>query len=168
MLVDFLACHKLWEPSYIRRMILPMLSTIFLREMATNRGKTLLYGQYEFDSVLRVKIRNGRQFYVVKWRKAVTALSRAMCTIPSRELDMQQDVVEFDESPDLLEEPDGPKIHVDEGSCYLVTDENMDLVRAAYPEKVERFLHEKVCYLFLLYLDHFISVNPPSTTKVFE
>ncbi|KAB1214455.1 Flap endonuclease GEN-like 1 [Morella rubra] len=143
MLVDFLACHKLWEPSYIRRMILPMLSTIFLREMATNRGKTLLYGQYEFDSVLRVKIRNGRQFYVVKWRKAVTALSRAMCTIPSRELDMQQDVVEFDESPDLLEEPDGPKIHVDEGSCYLVTDENMDLVRAAYPEKVERFLHEK-------------------------
>nr|POF08927.1 flap endonuclease gen-like 1 [Quercus suber] len=36
MLVDFLAFHQHWEPSYIRRMMLPMLSTVFLREMAIN------------------------------------------------------------------------------------------------------------------------------------
>jgi flap endonuclease GEN len=146
MLVDFLAFHQLWEPSYSRQMMLPMLSTIFLREMAINPVKTLLYGQYEFDSVLRVKIRFGHQFYVVKWKKAVTALGSAMDAIPSEKSNTQQDAIELDESLDLLEEPDGPKVHFDEGCCYLLTDENMDLVRAAFPEKVDRFLHEKVWY----------------------
>uniref|UniRef100_A0A2N9JAR5 XPG-I domain-containing protein n=1 Tax=Fagus sylvatica TaxID=28930 RepID=A0A2N9JAR5_FAGSY len=143
MLVDFIAFHQPWEPSYIRRMMLPMLSTIFLRQMAKNPVKTLLYGQYEFDSILRVKTRYGHQFYVVKWKKAAPALGSVMHTIPSEESDTEQDVEGVDDSLDLWEESDGPKIHVDEGSCYLLTDENMDIVRAAFPEEVNRFLHEK-------------------------
>ena len=172
MLVDFLAFHQHWEPSYIRRMMLPMLSTVFLREMAINPVKTLLYGQYEFDSIQRLKIRYGHQFYVVKWKKAVPALGSIMNSILS-ESDMQQDVVDVDESLDLGDESEGPRIHVEEGSCYLLTDENMDIVRAAFPEEVERFLHEKVCSLSLslslslcniyifLYLGHFSSFLPP-------
>ena len=161
MLVDFIAFHQPWEPSYIRQMMLPMLSTIFLRQMAKNPVKTLLYGQYEFDSILRVKTRYGHQFYVVKWKKAAPALGSVMHTIPSEESDTEQYVEGVDDSLDLWEESDGPKIHVDEGSCYLLTDENMDIVRAAFPEEVNRFLHEKVCYLlfiYLLHLGHFISL----------
>lgn len=143
MLVDFLAFHQHWEPSYIRRMMLPMLSTVFLREMAINPVKTLLYGQYEFDSIQRLKIRYGHQFYVVRWKKAVPALGSIMNSILSEESDMHQDVVDVDESLDLGDESEGPRIHVEEGSCYLLTDENMDIVRAAFPEEVDRFLHEK-------------------------
>lgn len=172
MLVDFLAFHQHWEPSYIRRMMLPMLSTVFLQEMAKNPVKTLLYGQYEFDSIQRLKIRYGHQFYVVKWKKAVPALGSIMNTILSEESDMQQDVVDVDESLDLGDESEGPRIHVEEGSCYLLTDENMDIVQAAFPEEVDRFLHEKVCSLFfllytyictcILYLGHFFFLFTPA------
>jgi len=41
----------------------PMMSTIFLRDMSTPMRETLLFGQYEFDSVERVKMRYGYQFY---------------------------------------------------------------------------------------------------------
>lgn len=167
MLVDFLAFHQLWEPSYTRQMMLPMMSTIFLREMAINPVKTLLYGQYEFDSVLRVKIRYGHQFYVVKWKKDVTALGSVSRTIPSEESDMQHDAIELDESLDLLEESDGLKVHVDEGCCYLLTDENMDLVRAAFPEKVDRFLHEKVRYFPIISWPFHLSFYPPYYLEFF-
>lgn len=143
MLVDFLAFHQLWKPSYCRQMMLPMLSTIFLREMAINPVKTLLYGQYEFDSVLRVKIRYGHHFYVVKWKRAVSALSSVMHTTPSEESDIQQDVIELDESLSSLEDSNGAEVHADEGCSYLLTDENMELVRAAFPEKVDQFLRDK-------------------------
>lgn len=149
ILVDFLAFNQIWEPSYIRRMMLPMLSTIFLREMAVSPVKALLYGQYEFDSVLRVKIRYGHPFYLVKWIKVASALGSAMYTIPTEESDRQQDVKSSDESPNLFQVPDVPEIHVDEeGHFYLLTDENMDLVQAAFPEKVDSFLREKVCATF--------------------
>ena len=169
MLVDFLAFHQHWEPSYIRRMMLPMLSTVFLREMAINPVKTLLYGQYEFDSIQRLKIRYGHQFYVVKWKKAVPALGSIMNSILSEESDMQQDVVDVDESLDLGDESEGPRIHVEEGSCYLLTDENMDIVRAAFPEEVDRFLHEKVCSLslslslsfFNIYIFYILAISLP-------
>ncbi|KAM2647313.1 hypothetical protein TB1_000579 [Malus domestica] len=65
MLVQFLTYHQRWGPSYIRQRMLPMLSTIF-REMAKITVKSLLYGQYEFNSIDRLKIRYGHQFYVVK------------------------------------------------------------------------------------------------------
>ncbi|CAN6711177.1 unnamed protein product [Malus baccata var. baccata] len=125
MLVQFLTYHQRWEPSYIRQRMLPRLSTIF-REMAKNPVKSLLYGQYdEFNSIDRLKIRYGHQFYV--------------------ESDMQQDdVMEVDESLSPLDESDVPTTDISGGCCFLLTDENMDLVHAAFPVEVDRFLQEKL------------------------
>ncbi|KAK3022819.1 hypothetical protein RJ639_046639 [Escallonia herrerae] len=139
MLIDYLAYYQQWQPSYIRQIMLPMLSTIFLRKVALNSTNDLLYGQYEFDSVQRVKIRYGCQFYVVKWKKA----SNAMHMVPSEGSDIQAERGEHDESSDLLDEPDAPHVHVEDGCLYLSTDEHMELVWAAFPEKVKKFLQEK-------------------------
>ncbi|CBI38844.3 flap endonuclease GEN-like 1 [Vitis vinifera] len=143
VLVDFLAYHQHWEPSYIRQRMLPMLSTIFFREKALNPTNTLLYGQYEFDSIQRVKVRFGHQFFVVKWKKAVHAMASVAYTIPGDSDIEQEKLTEVDESIDLLDECNVPQIHVDDGCWFLLTDENMDLVRAAFPEEVNRFLLEK-------------------------
>ncbi|XP_062090222.1 flap endonuclease GEN-like 1 [Humulus lupulus] len=141
LLVDFLAFHQHWVPSYIRQMLFPMLSTIFLRETAKHSVKSLLYGQFDFDSVDRVKVRQGHKFYVVKWKKAVTPMCSA--TPSSEESNMHQDIMDIDESVNLLDELDAPMIHNDEGCQFLLTDENMELVHAAFPEEVNRFLREK-------------------------
>nr|DAD48027.1 TPA_asm: hypothetical protein HUJ06_017964 [Nelumbo nucifera] len=144
-LVDFLCYHQQWDPSYIRQKMLPMLSTIFLREMASNPTRdALLYGQYEFNSIQRVKVRCGHPFYVVKWKKAAHDMGSAMHMIPTKQVDLQQgesDVVA--ESSDLLDEPDVPQILVIDECWFLLTDENIELVRAAFPRKVEAFLKEK-------------------------
>lgn len=143
MLVDFLVFHQPWQPSYIRQKMLPMLSTIYLREMATNPVQTLLYGQYEFDSIHRVKIRYGHQSYVVKWKKAASAISSVMYTAPV-ESDMHlEEFMEVDEPNDLLDESSSPQIHVDGGCWFLLTEENMKLVHSAFPKKVDHFLQEK-------------------------
>ncbi|KAL2505539.1 Flap endonuclease GEN-like 1 [Abeliophyllum distichum] len=142
MLVDYLTYQQHWEPSYIRQRMLPMLSTIYLRDMASTPTNDLLYGQYEFHSIQRVKIRFGHQFYVIKWKKAVNALSDPMYAIP-QEPDILQISREPDESIDLLEEPNVPLVCINDGCCFLSTDEDMELVRNAFPEKVEQFLKEK-------------------------
>lgn len=124
-----------------------MLSTILLREMASDPTKgLLLHEQYEFHSIQRVKIRYGHPCYLVKWKKiGHVAVNTARDTTQTEECDTQQaDVLEVTESVDLLDEPDVPKIHVDDGCWFLLTDENMELVKAAYPEEVNRFLLEKV------------------------
>ncbi|KAI3913715.1 hypothetical protein MKW98_011776 [Papaver atlanticum] len=143
-LIDFLGYHQRWNPSYIRQRLLPMLSTILLREMASDPAKgLLLHEQYEFDSILRVKIRFGHPSYLVKWKK-VGAVETVSSTTQTEDYDTQQDeVVEVNEFGDLLDEPDIPEIHVDDGCWFLLTDENMDLVKAAYPEETDRFLREK-------------------------
>ncbi|GLT59554.1 hypothetical protein SLA2020_323660 [Shorea laevis] len=144
MIVDFLVFHQHWEPSYIRQRMLPMLSTIYLREMATNPTKILLYGQYEFHSIQCVKMRYGHQFFVVKWKKATSAAGSLMCTVPVEEYGLQQEqFVEASEPIDLLDESIEPQIHVDGGYWLLLTDEAMDLVHSAFPEETARFLQEK-------------------------
>uniref|UniRef100_A0A9I9DS17 Flap endonuclease GEN-like 1 n=1 Tax=Cucumis melo TaxID=3656 RepID=A0A9I9DS17_CUCME len=133
-----------WEPSYIRQRMLPMLSTIFLREMANNPIQTLLFGQYEFDSILREKIRFGHSFYVVKWKKAVPAISNVMYEDSLGEFGTgPEDAIDVDEAVDLTDEFDSPKIHIQDGCSFLLTDENMELVGAAYPEQAAKFLQEK-------------------------
>ncbi|KAM5555081.1 flap endonuclease GEN-like 1 [Rosa sericea] len=145
LLVDFLAFHRLWEPSYIRQRMLPMLSTIYLKEMAETPVNNLLYGQYEFDSIDRLKIRNGHQFYVVKWKKAAPTMNSVTFTNPEEESDiLQDDVIEVDESISVWDdESDVPEIRNSDGCYFLLTDENMDLVQAAFPVEVDRFLQEK-------------------------
>ncbi|KAK7340205.1 hypothetical protein VNO77_20902 [Canavalia gladiata] len=140
MLIDFLNFHQHWDPSYVRRMIFPMMSSIFLRDMATTTVENLLFGQYEFDSLERVKMRYGYQFYVVKWKRAGCNI---VYKIPSKELDAQQDVRELDETVDPLDDCDAPEICEDDGCSFLMTDENMDLVGAAFPAEVKRFWQEQ-------------------------
>ncbi|WCJ23135.1 Flap endonuclease GEN-like 1 [Euphorbia peplus] len=144
MLVDFLVFHHLWEPSYIRQMIVPMLSTIYLREMAAMPEKTMLYGQYEFDSIQRIKIRNGHKYYVIKWKKAAHTVSSdtyERTVEDSNRQDVQ--IVDVDESIDELEENTVLQSYIEDGSWFLLTDENMDLVRGAFPDAVDRFLQGK-------------------------
>lgn len=141
MLVDFLSFHQHWEPSYIRKMMFPMMSTIFLRDITTTTTvETLLFGQYGFDCVERLKTRYGYQFYVVKWKHARANIA---CKGPSKESSVQHDVVELDETVDLLDDCDVPEIHEDDEGCFLFTDENMDLVEAAFPAEVQRFRQEQ-------------------------
>ncbi|OVA16161.1 XPG/Rad2 endonuclease [Macleaya cordata] len=143
-LIDFLGYHQQWDPSYIRQRLLPMLSTIFLREMASNPTEgLLLHEQYEFHSIQRVKIRYGHPCYLVNWKK-IAPVGNANYTIRTEECDIQQEgILEVSESIDLLDDPDVPEIRVDDGCWFLLTDENMELVQAAFPEEVNRFLQEK-------------------------
>ncbi|XP_020690164.1 flap endonuclease GEN-like 1 isoform X1 [Dendrobium catenatum] len=144
-LVDFLAFHQHWEPSYIRQRILPMLSTIYLREMAsTSEVGLLLHDQYEFHSIDRVKIRYGCPYYLVKWKKAIHSLDYVTQNISNEELESEQtESTITDEFVDSIDGPDVPTIIVDDGCWYLVTEENTELVQAAFPKAVEKFLQEK-------------------------
>lgn len=144
ILVDFLDFHQHWEPSYVRQRMLPMLSTIYLREMAAKPEKTMLYGQYVFDSIQRVKIRYGHQSYVIRWRKVTSTVGSIIRTNSVEESDKpQEEIVEIDEFIDHLDEDTAPQIHIDDECCFLLTDENMELICGAFPEEVERFWHEK-------------------------
>ncbi|KAL8495378.1 hypothetical protein ACS0TY_019503 [Phlomoides rotata] len=143
MLVDYLAYQQHWEPAYIRQRLLPMLSTIYLRDRASNLTNNYLCGQYEFHSIKRVKIRYGHESYVVNWKKVATSCLRdAVYPIPE-ESSSGREYVELDESPDLIEETDVPYIHIDSSGCFLSTDEDMVLVQKAFPEEASQFLKEK-------------------------
>jgi len=145
-LVDFLAYHQRWEPSYIRQRVLPMLSTILLREMASSPNESLLLDdQYEFHSISRVKIRYGHLYYLVKWKRAGLDTNVGTLDNPSEQSETQgSESMEVREPIDLPDEPDVPQILIDDGHWYLLTEENMELVQAAFPKVVEAFLEEKV------------------------
>ncbi|KAB2017421.1 hypothetical protein ES319_D08G162300v1 [Gossypium barbadense] len=141
LLVDFLAYHQSWKPSYIRQRMLPMLSTLYLRELARNPNKTLLVGQYEFRSIQRVKIRYGHQYYEVKWKKAIS--NELSCAVPVEQSNMlEEEFIEVGDEPiGLLDESIEPQIHVD--GCWILTDENPELVHSAFPEEALKFRQEK-------------------------
>lgn len=152
MLVDFLNYYQNWEPSYIRQRTFPMLSTIFLREMASNPTDRLLHEQFLFDSIHRVKIKFGHQLYVVKWKKATPAAGNAAYTILSEECvacERGQSI----ECMDIVDEPDIPEVQFSstDGCSFMLTDEDMELVRAAFPERVNQFLKKKVQHFFLVF-----------------
>ncbi|KAL6005563.1 hypothetical protein ACLOJK_006130 [Asimina triloba] len=118
-----------------------------LSEMASNpKDNLLLCDQYEFHSIQRVKVRYGHQFYLVKWKRAAPATGHAIYSVPDDKSDflkIEPLEVEASDSVDLLDEPDVPEILVDDGCWFLLTDENMELVQAAFPKEVEMFLLEK-------------------------
>ncbi|XAR54098.1 Spleen exonuclease [Bertholletia excelsa] len=144
MLVDYLAFHQRWEPSYIRQRMLPMLSTTFLREMASDVSKNnLLYGQYEFDSIQRVKTRYGHQRFLVNWKKASHSTDKFTYAVPIEESNKQAEPIELDETNDPQDGDEAPQISVNNGCWFLTTDESMDLVKAAFPEKTDQFSKEK-------------------------
>lgn len=55
-----------------------------------------------------------------------------------------EDVGESEKSADSLDEPDVPQIQIEDGYWFLLTDEDMELVKNAFPEKVNEFQKEKV------------------------
>lgn len=141
-LIEFLGYHQRWDPSYIRQRMLPLLSTNYLREMASCPTEGfLLHGQYDFHTIKRVKIRYGHPCYLVTWMKASPTLSGNIQTEGCDELN--EDMMGVHEVIDLLDEPDAPQIFTDGGCSFLLTEENMELVQSAFPEKVKRFLQEK-------------------------
>ncbi|KAK4371960.1 hypothetical protein RND71_007344 [Anisodus tanguticus] len=142
MLVDYLAYYLHWEASYTRQRMFPMISTIFLRDVASNSKDQLLGGQYEFDSIQRVKTRFRHQLYVINWKKPTCELGNAI-GIPSEDPDTEQEPGIADESTDLLDEPDALQIHIRDGCSFLSTEEDMVLVQNAFPEKVSQFLKDK-------------------------
>lgn len=154
-LVDFLAYHQRWEPYYIRQRVLPMLSTILLREIALNPTESLLLNdQYEFHSILRIKIRYGHPYYLVKWKRAGCATNLGLQGFSNEQSDTEEsESREVGESTDSLDEPDVPQILVGDGCWFLLTEENMELVQAAFPKEVDRFLEEKVWIMILLNVD---------------
>jgi flap endonuclease GEN len=115
----------------------------------------LLCDQYEFHSIQRIKIRYGYPYYLVKWKKATRGMISSGCTKePEMEGGMNREVVVSDdgeeettvasESPELLDEPDAPQVITD-GSCtFLLTDEDIQLVNAAFPTESIRFQEEQV------------------------
>ncbi|XP_062194496.1 flap endonuclease GEN-like 1 isoform X2 [Phragmites australis] len=155
-LIDFLTYKQNWEPSYIRQMMLPMLSTIYLREVASSPSKPLLlYDQYEFHSIQRIKIRHGYPYYLVRWMRATHGMiSNVSTKKPEMEGEVSSEVVVLDddddedatvvnESPELLDEPDAPQVLTDNNCSFLLTDEDIQLVSAAFPRETARFQEEQ-------------------------
>ncbi|URD98941.1 XPGN [Musa troglodytarum] len=142
-LIDFLTYYQHWEPSYIRQRMIPMLSTVYLREMATTQNEnSLLNDQYKFHSIMRVKIRHGHPYYLVKWKRA--GINTVVHSVSTEQTEVDQTQVSGSiESTDPLDEPDVPTILVDDGCWFLLTDENINLVQAAFPKEVNSFMEEK-------------------------
>ncbi|KAL6656356.1 hypothetical protein ACP70R_007182 [Stipagrostis hirtigluma subsp. patula] len=163
-LVDFLTYQQNWEPSYIRQRMLPMLSTIYLREVASSPSEpSLLYDQYEFHSIHRIKISHGYPYYLVKWKRATRGVISNVSTKKPEmqgkvtsglvlwsdndddeevEEEEEEDATVLCESPEL-DEPDVPQVLTDDSSCFLLTDEDIQLVSAAFPKETERFQEEQ-------------------------
>lgn len=139
-----------WEPSYIRQRLLPMLSTIYLREMASAQNRDmLLYDQYEFHSIQRVKIRYGHRYYLVKWKRTTDSVGYVNYGTQSEHTEFEPEALGATESTDLSDETDVPHILIDDGCWFLLTDENIELVKAAFPDKVDKFTQEKVQFTCL-------------------
>lgn len=146
MLVDYIAFKLSWEPSFTRQKLFPLLSTIFLRNIAKHQVTELLYGQYEFDFIQRTKIRYGHTYYLVAWKKPAQVVDDNNYTTPFKDPQVLED---DDELINISDDSDVTNVWVDNG-C-LTTDENMDLVMAAYPEKVNQFMQQKVRIFLLIY-----------------
>ncbi|ESQ36819.1 hypothetical protein EUTSA_v10007143mg [Eutrema salsugineum] len=144
MLVDFMVFKLHWDPSYVRKMLLPMLSTIYLRERAENNaGNPLLYEQYEFHSIKCINTRYGHQSFVVRWRKPISTSGFTQGEAEKSIVVWEDELVEDEESVDPLDGLNEPQVQDDNGDCFLLTDECIGLVQSAFPDETEHFLQEK-------------------------
>ncbi|CAH2039356.1 unnamed protein product [Thlaspi arvense] len=144
MLVDFMVFKLHWDPAYVRKMLLPMLSTIYLRERAgNNTGNPLLNDQYEFHSIKCIKTRYGHQSFVVRWRKPIST-SGVTPGEAEGSIDVwEEEVVEDEECVDPLDGLNEPQVLHDNSESFLLTDECIGLVQSAFPVETEPFLREK-------------------------
>lgn len=95
-------------------------------------------------------MRSFHPFYVVKWKRVSPGLTCSNVGLSgSPPSDFPSSEGTEPEPADQMEEPEVPSIFIDDGCWFMATDENMELVRAAFPGEVDRFLKEKV--LFFLF-----------------
>ncbi|XP_071716611.1 flap endonuclease GEN-like 1 [Rutidosis leptorrhynchoides] len=141
MLVDYVAYKLNWEPSFTRQKLFPFLSTIALRNKARNREIDLLFGQYEFDFIQRTKIRFGHTFYVVTWKKSGQTVNDNIYTTPSKEPEVEEE--DEDDVVVIVSDDESEVTNIRVNNGCLMTDEDMSLVMAAYPEKVDQFMQQK-------------------------
>lgn len=147
MLIDYIGYKLNWEPSFTRQKLFPLLSTIFLRNKAKNQETGLLHGQYEFDFIQRTKTRLGHMLYVVTWTKHGQIVNTHIPTTPLED-SQAQEYDDDDDDDDIDESVNNVCVDID-NECVM-TDENMHLVMAAYPQKVNQFIQQKVrIFLFL-------------------
>uniref|UniRef100_A0A453LD86 Flap endonuclease GEN-like 1 n=1 Tax=Aegilops tauschii subsp. strangulata TaxID=200361 RepID=A0A453LD86_AEGTS len=123
------------------------------REMASSPCKSLLLcDQYEFHSIQRIKIKYGHSYYLVKWKRATGGIvSGGASHKPELDGESRAEVVVLDddeeeeeatvniESSDSLDEPDLPQVLRDDDQVFLLTDEDIQLVNAAFPNDAWRF-----------------------------
>ncbi|KAL7608696.1 hypothetical protein Lser_V15G14328 [Lactuca serriola] len=140
MLIDYIGYKLNWEPSFTRQKLFPLLSTIFLRNKAKNQETGLLHGQYEFDFIQRTKTRLGHMLYVVTWTKHGQIVNTHIPTTPLEDSQVQE-YDDDDDDDDIDESVNNVCVDID-NECVM-TDENMDLVMAAYPQKVNQFIQQK-------------------------
>ncbi|KAL1217119.1 Flap endonuclease GEN-like 1 [Cardamine amara subsp. amara] len=145
MLVDFMVFKLHWDPSYVRKMLLPMLSTIYLREWAINKtGNPLFCDKYEFHSIKCIKTRYGHQSFVIRWRTPISTSGFTQGKPEASIVILEEELVEDEESVDPLDGLNEPQVQKDDnGNCFLLTDERIELVQSAFPVETEHFLHEK-------------------------
>ncbi|EOA36590.1 hypothetical protein CARUB_v10011785mg [Capsella rubella] len=142
MLVDFMVFKLHWDPSYVRKMLLPMLSAIYLRERARNNSENpLLCDKYEFHSIKCIKTRYGHQFFVIRWRKPI--YTSGFTHGEPEIVILEDELIEDEESGDPLDGLNEPQVQNENGDCFLLTDESIRLVQSAFPDETEHFLREK-------------------------
>lgn len=153
LLEDFLEHHLYWHRSYTRQKILPLCSMLLLRDMAASKAGSnaqeknwTLYNRYTPHSIERVKFRYSRSFYVLKWKYVNSESSdddwlglkaKAFQQQKKKVSEVQKTHGELDEDDSAME------VEALEGSLFITTDEDMELLRSACPELVDKFQHEK-------------------------
>ncbi|KAM0878937.1 hypothetical protein ACQ4PT_034574 [Festuca glaucescens] len=101
----------------------------------------------------RIKIRYGHPYYLVKWKRATRGMLSGGVSDKKPELDgeSEAEVIVLDdddgeeeatvncESADSLDEPELPQVLRDDNGTFLLTDEDIQLVDAAFPNEARRF-----------------------------
>eukprot|EP01018_Ginkgo_biloba_P016842 Gb_24330 [translate_table: standard] len=153
LLEDFLVNHLYWDRPYIRQKILPLSSALFLREMASSKAgldtlqkNWLLCNRYALHSIQRVKVHYSQSFYVIKWKHIISeSMDDDWLGLKAKVFHQQKRKIlkgcnfqgGFDEDVNSME------IETVNGRLFITTDEDMELIRSACPELVEKFQQEQ-------------------------
>jgi hypothetical protein len=170
-LEDFLQMHLHWDTEFVRQHILPLLSTICLKGLASrNQHEPSMWNVYPFeDSILgrfvphsieRIKVNHFKEFYMLRWQQLVSLEGNEIWLSPQK--DPKATTEQTTSTSPLGDSPmDGDHFGNDDHSnldshslrtngapnlekCTFTTIEDMKLVELACPELVEAFEQEQV------------------------
>lgn len=154
-LEEFLGDHLLWDKAYVRRKLLPLLSfyclkdTVAIRNLGSSgRMAPSINGMYVPHSIQRVKILFSKPLYRLRWRAADTQEDwlclKSLSSSQEKKVDDDLDMMVSELQTENLD-----------NHLLFTTDEDMMLVKEAYPDLVSRFEQEQVricspqLYLFM-------------------